>query len=116
MRLALLAALLFTLSASTVAADTRGEAEEQLKFGIKLAQNNLWREATFWFKKATALDMSYAAAWNNLAIAYERQGDLESARDAYDKALTLDRDNQYIKQNYELFKEINDRATRQNRR
>ena len=54
----------------------------------------------------------YAAALNNLAIAYEHEGELAKARGAYEKALELEPDNALIKQNYELFREINDRATR----
>jgi tetratricopeptide (TPR) repeat protein len=52
------------------------------------------------------------AALNNLAIAYEHEGELAKARSAYEKALELEPDNALIKQNYELFREINDRATR----
>jgi Tfp pilus assembly protein PilF len=44
------------------------------------------------------------------------RGDLPEARSAYERALKIDPDNQYIKQNYELFREINDRANRQRRR
>ena len=51
-------------------------------------------------------------ALNNLAIAYEHEGDLAKARGAYEKALELEPNNALIKQNYELFKEINDRTTR----
>ena len=115
MRTALFAALLLTASVSTLSADARDDAAKQVKFGIEVAQNNLWREATFWFVRATELDPSYAAAWNNLAIAYEHEGELEKARRAYERALKLDPDNQYVKQNYELFREINDRASRQSR-
>ena len=35
---------------------------------------------------------------------------LEKARKAYEKALALDPNNAQIRQNYDLFKEINDRA------
>ena len=47
---------------------------------------------------------------NNLAIGYEQRGELEKARNAYEKALELEPNNTFIKQNYELFKEINDRT------
>jgi Flp pilus assembly protein TadD len=50
-------------------------------------------------------------AYNDLGIAYEHEGQLEKARKAYEKALDLDPNNMQIRQNYELFKEINDRAT-----
>jgi Tfp pilus assembly protein PilF len=112
----IIAAMLLTVSASTLLADNRGQAERQVQFGIQVAQHNLWREAIYWFERAAELDPTYAPASNNLAIAYEQQGDLEKARQWYERALKLDSDNQYIKQNYELFREIHDRASRQNRR
>lgn len=114
MRSALLAAaVLFVFAAPAVAQDSRGEAEKQVKFGIDVAQFNLWREAIARFERAAELDPTYAAAWNNLAIAYEQKGDLPEARRAYERALKLAPDNDYIKRNYELFREIHDRATRQ---
>ena len=64
------------------------------------------------WERATKSDPTYAAAHNNLAIAYEHEGDLGKARVAYEKALELEPNNAMIKQNYELFKEINDRTTR----
>ena len=116
MRSILIATVLVTLSAVPLAADPRDDAKEYVKGGIEVAQHRLWREAIARFKKASQLDPTYAPAWNNLAIAYEQQGELGSARDAYEKALKLDPDNQYVKQNYELFREINDRANRQSGR
>jgi Tfp pilus assembly protein PilF len=37
---------------------------------------------------------------------------LDQARDAYEKALAVEPDNALIRQNYDLFKEINDRAAK----
>jgi Tfp pilus assembly protein PilF len=101
------------LAASPAYADKpRNEAKAQVDFGITVAQKGLWREAIFRWKKAVELDPGYAAAWNNLAIAYEHEGQFESARDAYEKAIKLDPNNNFIHQNYDFFKEINDRAKR----
>ena len=113
---AVLAACILALAVAPVAADPRDDAREQVQFGIEVAQHKLWREAIAKFKLAAKLDPGYAAAWNNLGIAYEHLGDLDNAREAYDTALKLDSDNQYIRQNYELFREIYDRANRQKRR
>src|SRR6187549_1966677 len=110
---ALLAALLFTMAASPLAADARSDAKKQVEFGVSVAQRGLWREAIYRWERATQIDPTYAAAHNNLAIAYEHEGDLMKARAAYEKALELEPGNALIKQNYELFKEINDRTTRQ---
>lgn len=108
-RLALLAAVA-TLSASPAIADARSDAKAQVAFGISVAQRGLWREAIYRWEKAVELDPSYAAAFNDLAIAYEHEGQLDKARKAYEKAAELEPNNAEIKQNFELFKEINDRA------
>ena len=75
-------------------------------------QNGLWKEATYRWEKATQLDPTYAEAWNNLAIGYEYQGRFDDAETAYQHALKLDPKNVSIRQNYDLFKEINDRTKR----
>jgi Flp pilus assembly protein TadD len=99
-------------SHAAIAADARSEAKEQVEFGIKVAQNGLWKEATYRWEKAVQLDPTYGAAWNNLGIAYEQQGNFDKAREAYEKAVTLEPKNLLFRQNYDLFKEINDRAKR----
>ena len=101
------------LAATAVArAQDRGKSKEQIEFGIKVAQNQLWNEALYRWQKATELDPTYAAAWNNLAVAYEHEGKFEEAKKAYEKALALEPKNLMIRQNYDLFKEINDRTKR----
>src|SRR5690242_17938519 len=92
-------------------ADARSDAKSQVEFGINVAQRGLWREAIYRWEKATELDPNYAAAFNDLAIAYEHEGQLDKARKAYEKALELEPNNSQIQQNYELFKEINDRTS-----
>jgi Tfp pilus assembly protein PilF len=94
------------------AGDARSEAKEQVEFGIKVAQNGLWREAAYRWEKAVQIDPTYAAAWNNLAVAFEQQGNFDKAREAYEKAVELDPKNLLFRQNYDLFKEINDRTKR----
>jgi Tfp pilus assembly protein PilF len=105
-------ALLCAVVAVPVAAEQRGEAKEQVEFGIQVAQRGLWREAIYRWERAAQLDPTYAAAFNNLAIAYEHEGELDKARGAYEKAIALEPNNALIKQNYDLFKEINDRAAK----
>jgi Tfp pilus assembly protein PilF len=111
--LLLLAAFVLALSASPAAADAREDAKKQVDFGIAVAQRGLWREAIYRWERATQIDPTYAAAHNNLAIAYEHEGELDKARASYEKAIELEPNNSFIKQNYELFKEINDRTSRQ---
>ena len=105
-------ALLLTFTVTPARASDHSTAQKEVEFGIKVAQSGLWKEATYRWIKATEIDPTYAAAWNNLAIAYEHEGQFDSAKDAYEKALQLDPKNLMIRQNYDLFKEINDRTKR----
>jgi Tfp pilus assembly protein PilF len=107
---------MLAVSVPVYADKARTRARAEVEFGISVAQKGLWREAIFRWKKAVELDPSYAAAWNNLAIAYEHEGQFDSARDAYERALKLDSNNTFIHQNYDFFKEINDRANRRTTR
>ena len=109
-RVTVLVALAAIASASPSFADARRDAKAQVEFGISVAQRGLWREAIYRWEKAVEIDPTYAAAFNDLAIAYEHEGQLEKARKAYEKALELDPNNAEIRQNFELFKEINDRS------
>ena len=93
-----------------VFADPRSDAKSHVAFGIDVAQRGLWREAIYRWERAIEIDPTYAAALNNLAVAYEHEGQLDKARSAYERALEIEPDNSQIRQNYELFKEINDRA------
>jgi Flp pilus assembly protein TadD len=108
----LAACLVLVLStAAPVSADVRSDARAQVEFGIDVAQRGLWREAIYRWEKAVETDPTYAEAYNNLAIGYEHEGEFEKAREAYEKALKLAPNNLQIQQNYELFKEINDRRS-----
>ena len=111
LRVALFMAAAAIVSAGTAFADARSDAKAQVEFGINVAQRGLWREAIYRWEKAVEIDPTYAAAHNDLAIAYEHEGQLDKARRAYEKALDLEPNNVQIRQNFELFKEINDRTS-----
>jgi Tfp pilus assembly protein PilF len=108
----LLAACLVSLTAVPSYADARNDAKAQVEFGVRVAQKGLWREAIYRWERAATIDPTYAAAFNNLAVAYEHEGQFEKARTAYEKATELDPNNAMLRQNYDLFKEINDRSNR----
>ena len=103
------------LTAAPAFADARSEAKSQVEFGVNVALRGLWREAIYRWEKAIEIDPTYAAAYNDLAVAYEHEGQLDKARKAYEKAIEIEPGNTQIRQNYELFKEINDRASQKDR-
>ena len=103
--------IVFATGAAPAYADARSEAKEQVDFGIDVAQRGLWREAIYRWERAVQIDPTYAEAYNDLAIGYEHEGEFDKARQAYEKAIKLDPNNLQIQQNYELFKEINDRRS-----
>jgi len=106
------AAALFPAAAPAKDSDARDE----VNFGIEVAQKGLWNEARFRFERASAKEPDNAAAFNNLAVALEQQGAFKEAREAYEKALKLRPNNLYIQQNYDLFREADDKRNRKNKK
>ena len=91
-------------------------SKQEIAFGIEVAQKGLWKEARFRFERAVELDPQNASALNNLAIALEQQGEFDDARKYYERALDLNPGNLYIQQNYDLFREADDKRRRKNRK
>ena len=110
-RTLLLVGLVVAMEATPLLADQRQEAEAQVAFGIEVARRDLWREALYRWQRAVEIDPTYAEAFNNVAIAYERLGEFDKAREAYEQAVEIAPDNLMIQQNYDLFREINDRTS-----
>ncbi len=80
-RVLLLCSAVVLGAASPAVADTRSDAEDQVQFGIAVAQKGLWQEALYRWERATEMDPSYAAAWNNLGVAFEHHGRFDEARE-----------------------------------
>jgi Tfp pilus assembly protein PilF len=102
--------VLLTALSGVAYADARSDAKAQVEFGISVAQRGLWKEAIYRWERATQIDPTYAAGFNNLAVAYEHEGMLDKAAEAYERALKLEPNNALVRQNFELFKEIHDRS------
>ena len=66
------------------------------------------------FEFIVAENPASANAYDSLGEAYMTTGDPKKATAAYKKSLELDPKNLMIRQNYDLFKEINDRTKRRN--
>ena len=110
------ALVLLAAPCGLMADDREKESREQVAFGIEVARRGLWREAIYRWEKAVELDPENSSARNNLAVAYEQSGEFDLANEAYERALELDSDNLYIRQNYELFREAYERKKRTDRR
>ena len=95
-----------------VAADKRSDAKDQVAFGINVASKGLWKEATFRWERAVQIDPTYAEAWNDLAVGYEQLGRFDDARKAYERAMEISPGNTFIRNNYDLLREIYDRQNR----
>lgn len=95
-----------------VFADRRSDAKAQAEFGIAVAQRGLWKEAAHRWERAVEIDPTFGAAWNNLGIGFEQLGRFDDARRAYEKAIEVEPNNTYIRNNYDLFREIYDRQNR----
>lgn len=98
-------ALILFASACSHRMDLR-QHQTQDNFGVQMARMNLWREALFRFERAVQINPADAMAHNNLAVAWEANGDFEKARKEYLEALKLDRSNQYIQKNYSRYVEF----------
>ncbi len=84
--------------------------ETQREFGVRMAKMNLWREATFRFRREVQITPDSAMAHSNLAVALEATGDFDGAAKEYREALRLDRTNEYIQKNYSRFVEFTQKA------
>ena len=101
---------LFATAACRSAATDLSQAHTQRQVGVRMAKMNLWREAMFRFHRATEIEPDNAMSHNNLAVAYEANGDFDAAAREYREALRLDRSNQYIQKNYSRFVEFTQRS------
>ena len=91
-------------------------SEDELAFGIEVARKGLWNEARFRFERAVALAPESAEALNDLAVALEQQGEFAKSREAFEKALKLAPSSLYIQQNYDLFREADDKRNRKKKK
>ncbi len=80
------------------------KTNSQMQFGIQAAQKELWNEAIFRWEKVIEINPESGAAYNNLAVAYEKKGAWDKAEKAYEVAVKFAPKNKYIQSNYEKFK------------
>ncbi|HET7433525.1 MAG TPA: tetratricopeptide repeat protein [Thermoanaerobaculia bacterium] len=92
------------------------DAHEQRAFGVRMARMNLWREAMFRFTRAVEMNPEDAMSHNNLAVAYEANGQFDKAEEEYRAAMKLDRSNEYIQKNYSRLREFTQRNKRRDKK
>ncbi|MEM9291008.1 MAG: tetratricopeptide repeat protein [Acidobacteriota bacterium] len=80
--------------------------DDQLDFGVDMAQRQLWSEALFRFQQASKKDPTNPRIFNNLAVAAEAVGDFEQALEYYREALRLAPSDREIRGNYARFVEF----------
>ena len=97
--------VLVTALGGVAFADARSDAKAQVEFGIAVAQRGLWKEAIYRWERATQIDPTYAAAFNTLAVAYEHEGMLDKAAEAYERALKIEPDNALFRTNLQRLRE-----------
>jgi Tfp pilus assembly protein PilF len=83
--------------------------EKHNEFAIRSARIGLWNEAIMRWKRMAEVNPNDARIHNNLAVAYEAKGDMESAMSEYDKAIKLDPKNRVYLNNYTRFKQNYDK-------
>ena len=108
--------MLLPLVPLLLAGSAAASASDEMRFGVEVARKGLWGEARFRFERAVQLDPQNPSALNDLAIALEQQGEFDKAREAYERALKLKPGNLYIQQNYDLFREADDKRNRKQKK
>jgi tetratricopeptide (TPR) repeat protein len=81
-------------------------ADEQLKFGVRMAQRGLWSEALFRFERAREMSPGNSRVLNNLAVAQEASGRYDEALETYREALWLSPGHSGLAENYARFVEF----------
>ena len=102
-----------TLAAVPALADTRGQSKAQVDFGIKVGAERAVEGSPLPLEERgrDRSDLRRGVEQPGHRLRAQRAV-RRSTKVAYEKALELEPKNVLIRQNYDLFKEINDRANR----
>lgn len=94
--LGMLAFSIFTMGCGT---SNRELIQKYNDFAIKSAKAGLWREAMLRWQRIIEIDQENAKAHNNLGVAYEALERFDEALAEYDKAISIEPDNEIYHEN-----------------
>lgn len=84
----------------------RSRCEELFREGLKLLKERDFLLAAAHFLAVITLCPEHVKAWNNLGIAYFHLGRVPQAKEAFEKALSLEPENTLAKENLSLLNKI----------
>ena len=103
-KISLLAVAVALAVAGTAYADPPDKPEDYLRKAVSAINQKNYRGAEYQLRSALDLTRSNPDVWNLLGFSYRKQGKLDQAWDAYERALTLDPDhidaNEYLGELY----------------
>jgi tetratricopeptide (TPR) repeat protein len=96
-------------AASSTAADSaRGEAKEEMKYGLNAAKRGYWLEALSRYERANELVPGQVNVLNNIAVALEAAGRFEEALVTYEIAVEIAPNDRVLRRNFSQFKQFYD--------
>ena len=93
---------------ATAADDAKGDAKEQMKFGLNAAKRGYWLEALSRYESANELVPGRVSVLNNIAVALEAVGRFEEAMVTYETAIEIAPNDRVLRRNFTQFKEFYD--------
>ena len=93
---------------STAGDSARGDAKEEMKFGLNAAKRGYWLEALSRYERANELVPGRVNVLNNIAIALEAAGRFEEALVTYETAIEIAPNDRVLRRNFTQFREFYD--------
>jgi tetratricopeptide (TPR) repeat protein len=93
---------------STAGDSARGEAKEEMKFGLNAAKRGYWLEALSRYERANELVPGQVNVLNNIAVALEAAGRFEEALVTYETATEISPNDRVLRRNFSQFREFYD--------
>jgi tetratricopeptide (TPR) repeat protein len=96
-------------AASSIAGDSaKGEAKEEMKYGLNAAKRGYWLEALSRYERANELVPGRVNILNNIAVALEAAGRFEEALVTYETAIEIAPNDRVLRRNLNQFRDFYD--------